>query len=221
MDHSTVLLAIETAYDFARENIDLSGCYYGEPHWKGDFVDQPYQYYYFLAGLVAQLRCSRILELGTHFGGSIFAMVRGLEWGGMARTAEVVTVDRKDHNNEAFRVNPLVKRVLANCIAEDTQRQVQALFTGPVDLMFVDTIHNYGHTKTCLDHYCPLVHPSLVVLDDIHLNPSMKKLWETLLASYGDRAIDITEHSRRETEAGFGILFCGREAEGAGRSRVI
>ena len=37
--------------------------------------------------------CSRILEIGAHFGGSIFSMARGVECSNLVQSAEVVTVE--------------------------------------------------------------------------------------------------------------------------------
>jgi cephalosporin hydroxylase len=205
-ERSSVLQAIETAYEYAKENINLSGCYYGKSHVGGPFIECPIPYYFFLAGLVAKLRCSRILEVGAHFGGSIFSMARGVEHAGLVPCAEIVTIDIEENNSEAFRANQLVKRVLGDCLNDDVTQKVSSLFTGHVDLMFIDAVHYFEHTHRCLEQYLPLVSPWLVILDDIRLNPSMEKLWAHLSATYGDRAIDITDCSHRG-KLGFGILI--------------
>jgi len=209
MNRSTLFEAIETAYEWAQATLDLSQCYYGEPHWKGPFVSSPYPYYFFLAGLAAQLRCRRILEMGTHFGGSIFSIARGLEHSGILQTAEIVTIDTNDSNRAAFRTSQPVKRILGNCLDRRVARQAASEFTGSVDLMFVDTTHTYEHTQSCLETYIPLVLPRLVIVDDIRLNDSMSELWKDLVSNYGNCAIDITDHSRRGKEVGFGLLICG------------
>jgi predicted O-methyltransferase YrrM len=205
-DRSSLLEAIETAYEFAKGHIDLSGCCYG-PHGKGPFLEIQ-GYYFFLAGLVAQLRCSRILEIGTHCGGSIFSMTRGVEYAGLRPSAEIVTVDLKDKNREGFQRNRIVKRVIGNCYDDAVAQKVALSFTGHVDLMFVDHHHDCEHTNRCLERYLPLVSPRLVVLDDIRLNPSMAKLWGDLSVAYGEMAIDVTDASRREKKVGFGLLIC-------------
>jgi cephalosporin hydroxylase len=206
-DKSKLQQCLDTAYAFGRTRIDLSGCYYGAPHWQGPFVDKPLEYYFFLAGLVAQLCCSRILELGTHFGGSIFSMVRGLEAVGLRESAEIVTVDLADSNSEGFRANQTVRRILGDCLSADIVRRVARSFTGPVDLLFIDAAHDYEHTHRCLDTYVPVVSPGLVILDDIHLNASMNRLWTDLSTKYGACAIDITTQSHREPDVGFGLLI--------------
>jgi hypothetical protein len=62
------------------KSIDLSNIGYGPAHWKGGerFVSSPYPYYSFLAGLVQSQNCKRIFEIGTHYGGSALAMMRGI-----------------------------------------------------------------------------------------------------------------------------------------------
>lgn len=206
-DRASLQQAIESAYEFAKKHIDLSGIYYGLTS-KGHFIDRPTPYYFFLAGLVAQLRCSRILEIGANFGGSIFSMARGVDCAGLLPSAEIVTVDFKDKNGEAFQKNRLVRRIIGNCFDNAIAQRVVSSFTRNVDLMFIDHHHDYAHTIRCIEQYLPLVSPRLIVLDDIRLNPSMEKLWENLLPSYGDRAIDVTDASRREKNVGFGLLIC-------------
>lgn len=213
MHRSTLMQAIETAYAWGKANLDLSECHYGKPHWGGQFVDSPLPYYFFLAGLVAQLQCSRILEIGTHFGGSIFAIERGVQYSHLIHRAEIVTVDVRDNNNLAFQSKRSVKQILGNCLDLYVAREAAASFTAPVDLLFVDTIHEYSHTRKCLDMYVPLALPSLVILDDIHLNDSMAVLWRELVSAYGNRAIDITLDSHREQDVGFGLLICRPDGE--------
>lgn len=204
-----VLAAAQGAYDYAAAAIDLSGCGYGAPHWEGPFVDTPCAYYFFLAGFVAQLPCTRILEIGSHYGGAIFSMARAVEHRGLSPSAEIVTVDCVDQNTNAFRDNRIVRRVLGDCFNPELARRVQASFTAPIDLMFIDAVHDLESTKRCIELYRPLVAPGLIVLDDIRLNASMKTLWSELSAVYGQNAIDITDVSRRGSTVGFGLLVCG------------
>lgn len=207
---------LERAYEFALQHIDLTGCGYGKPHWRGPHIDGPQPYYYFLAGLVALSRASRVLELGTHFGGSIFSVARAMAHRGGGPSPEIVTVDLRARNADAFRAYPAVTRLIGNCLDPGVAERVGEAFSGPVDLMFVDVTHEYEQTKRCLDIYVPLVAPTLVILDDIRLNPSMARLWTDLSHAYGDRAFDITECARRERDVGFGMLLSADRAENAG-----
>jgi predicted O-methyltransferase YrrM len=204
---------LDGAYTFALQHIDLAGCSYGKPHWPGPYIDGPQPYYYFLAGLVALSRSSRVLELGTHFGGAIFSIARAMaSRGGGAASPEIVTVDFRTRNAEAFGAYPQVTRLVGNCLDPAVAARVGQAFSGPVDVMFVDVTHEYEQTRRCLDIYVPLVTPALVILDDIRLNPSMARLWADLSIAYGDRARDITESARREETVGFGLLVPERSA---------
>src|SRR5262245_9451833 len=75
--------------------IGLPHVCYGPAHWNGGkkFHDEPFPYYYFLAGLVLSQNCSTIFEIGTHYGGSCLAMLRGIA---DPHSARIVTVDVSD-----------------------------------------------------------------------------------------------------------------------------
>jgi hypothetical protein len=135
-------------------------------------------------------------------------LARGVEYAGLAQSAEIVTVDLRDNNTEAFRAYPLVKRILGDCLDNDIEQKVTLLFSGPVDLIYLDAEHTLEHTNRCFEEYSRLVSPRLAILDDICLNSSMEKLWQKLSAAYGDNAIDITNSSHRMKGAGFGLLIC-------------
>ena len=70
---------IKAAWETGHE-VGLAGVGYGRIHWgnQTDISDTPLSYYYFLSGLVKTLRYSRILEIGTHQGGSALAMLSGI-----------------------------------------------------------------------------------------------------------------------------------------------
>jgi predicted O-methyltransferase YrrM len=173
-DCSSTLRAVESAYQYAKNHIDLSDCCYG-PHERASWLGTQ-EYYFFLAGLVAQLQCSRILEIGAHFGGSIFSMARGVEHAGLLPSAQIVTVDLEDRNREAFQRKRTVRRIIGDCSDDVTAHNVALSFSEHVDLMFIDHHHDYEHTNHCLELYLPLVSPRLVIIDDIRLNASMAKL---------------------------------------------
>lgn len=207
VDLINVTAALEQAFNFGKDEIDLSECYYGESHWSELFIDKPHDYYYFLAGIVAKLKCRRILELGTHFGGSIFSMAKGLEHVKQSQV-EIVTVDIRDNNTEAFENNKIVTRFLGNCLSPGIIQKIGHSFSGAIDLLYIDSHHYYNHTRKCVDVYLKLVSPRYIIIDDIYLNDSMRQLWNELKNEHGDNAIDITGYSRREENVGFGLLVC-------------
>src|SRR5271170_4040479 len=107
----------------AGRTIDLAGIQFG-PSFPGfkdkGFVPGPYPYYYFLAGLVRSQGCNRILEIGTHFGGSGLAMLRGI--GDPAR-AKLITVDISD-SNSALRGMVGVTKLTGDANGETVIREV-------------------------------------------------------------------------------------------------
>lgn len=195
--------ACENAYAVGR-SIDLSGCCYGESHGGGDFVNTPGDYYYFLAGLVNSLDLKRIVELGTHFGGATMAMSRGLRNQDDPENL-LVTVDLTWKNEAGFKAYPHIRRVRGDTLKNAVLKQVTLPFHGPIDLLFVDTIHEYRQTYRNIALYNNALKPRWIVLDDIHLNPSMERLWSDLRQRLGDRTFDATELCKRDN-AGFGVI---------------
>src|SRR5579884_3165402 len=59
-----------------RTSFDLKNVAYGRIHWgnERDIRTEPFPYYYFLAGIVKLTRAERVVEIGTHQGGSARAL---------------------------------------------------------------------------------------------------------------------------------------------------
>ncbi len=186
------------------KQIDLAGCCYGEPHWQGDFVREPSSYYCLLAGLVRTQQLTRVLELGTHFGGAIMAMSRGLHPNEVDH-ARLVTVDVTCKNIEGFKAYPHIRRVIGDCFDRRVLAQVAASFDRGIDLLFIDTVHEYRQTYCSLALYANRLRPHYIVLDDIHLNPSMERLWRRLQLRLGEHALDLSALCERR-KPGLGVL---------------
>jgi len=64
----------------AGQLIDLTGVGYGRIHWGNltDISTPTVPYYQFLAGLAAFIEAETALEIGTHWGGSAVAILRGM-----------------------------------------------------------------------------------------------------------------------------------------------
>jgi hypothetical protein len=189
------------------QTIDLAGVGYGPPHWTGDdrFVTAPAPYYFFLAGLVRSQQCRRILEIGTHYGGSTVAMLRGVA---SQSEACVVTVDVTDLN-PALRSIAGVAKIVGDANSEAVIKQfIIALGNRPIDLLYVDAAHKFLPTITNLGLYVFLFRPRFVVIDDIVLNDSMKSLWSSICATLGAHAINCVDviPEIRAPSVGFGLL---------------
>ena len=190
----------------AGRTIDLAGIQFG-PGFPGSqnksLAPGPYPYYYFLAGLVRSQVCSRILEIGTHFGGSALSMLRGI---GDPAKAKLVTVDITDRNPALHGMAGVIK-LTGDANGETIIREVVDRFDGSaIDLLFVDADHSFVATALSLGAYGLLLRPRLVVLDDIAFNDGMRALWSQLQASYeAVNCSDIVPEIRIK-ECGLGLL---------------
>jgi len=188
----------------AGKQIDLSDCLYGETTGSCSFISRPANYYFFLSGLVMTQRFTRILEIGTNYGGSIMSISKGLHEDDIA-CSQLVTVDIVRKNEEGFKRYPHINRMQGDSLDEEVRENVTASFDRDIDLLYIDSLHEYGHTKENINIYTDKLNPSYVILDDIRQCDDMKRLWNELEEKFGDNAFDASDVSMRKG-AGFGII---------------
>ncbi len=189
------------------QNIDLSGIGYGPAHWQGGerFVSTPTSYYHFLAGIVRSRSFQRIFEIGTHYGGSILSMMRGVE---DLNQAKLLTVDVTDLNPALHSLTGLEK-ITGDANTEGVIEKAIIYFEGePVDMMYIDANHSFLPTIENIGLYGILLRPAIVVLDDIVLNESMQAMWNVIGAAYGAEAVNCADviPEIRSSACGFGLL---------------
>ena len=184
--------------------IDLAGCNYGKTTGCCSFLNRPTSYYYFLAGLVRSQRMAHILEIGTHFGGSIMSMSRGLNKKDMTRS-KLVTVDLERKNKDGFREYSHIERITGDSLDEDVIKKVRERFTRSADLIYIDSLHEYEHVKKNLEIYAKPLDPRYIVLDDIRQCDEMERLWNALKQEFKEDAFDASYITIRNG-AGFGII---------------
>ena len=185
-------------------NIDLSDCPYGETTGCSSFINRPTRYYYFLAGLVRIEKLTRVLEIGTNYGGSIMSIAKGLPEDDISKS-RLVTVDIVTKNPEGFKKYPGIKRIKGDSLDEKVAREVVNSFNGRIDLLYIDSLHEYDHTKRNINIYSAKLKPRYVVLDDIRQCDDMKKLWNELKDEFKGDAFDASEVIVR-IGAGFGVI---------------
>lgn len=188
----------------AGRGIDLTGCNYGQTDGCCKFVARPTRYYYFLAGLVRSQSLKHIIETGTHCGGSIMSMYKGLDPGTVS-TSRLVTIDIEPKS--ALNVLECPNLVMLQGDATDSGivKKAAEYFKEPIDLLYIDSLHEYNHTKFVLEKYSSMFSPKYVVLDDIRLTEEMAGLWEEICLREGANALDISDMIGRRS-AGFGIV---------------
>jgi hypothetical protein len=189
--------------------IDLSSCVYGPEHWGNGFKDRPSSHYPFLAGLVHTQGLTRVLEIGTHYGGSISAMYQGFASRSdeavqkAATVARFVTVDITNLNRDGL--SPAIIRITGDALDPSVITNVSSRFPlGRSDLLFVDAGHDYAQTWETIALYFNRLDPRYIAVDDIRLNVSMRKLWEALCQEFEDNATDVSDLIGRAN--GFGII---------------
>jgi predicted O-methyltransferase YrrM len=163
-------------------------------------------YYRFLSGLCRVVRARRVLEIGTDFGGSILAMRRAID--GADRT--LVTVDISDASDEQLAGHPEIVKIRGDCRGAETIGRVIERLSPPIDLLYIDTEHDFENTMASYAIYNSLLAPRHLVFDDITLNDEMRRFWRIMKARYGDHAVNVVEmipairaHPRNP---GFGII---------------
>jgi hypothetical protein len=190
--------------------IDLTGVTYGRPHWEGTAPKAPFAYYRFLAGLVRHTGATRILEIGTHFGGSTLAMARGFLPGA---AAHLLTIDVEFENIEPLLREPRIQRFQGEALHPDVITAITKAFHHlPVDLLYIDADHRFFPTLAMVSIYSQLLKPRLIVLDDINLYDDMRAMWQLLERCHPGEALDVTKLVPEMTlnmptaTQGFGII---------------
>ena len=190
----------ENAMRAGRE-IDLTGCDYG-PHKRSNSYLGVQTYYYFLAGFVRTLGFAKILEIGTSHGGSMMAIDRGCS--ASAAERRLVTVDKVDVAGPGLLGLRNVARVIGDSRDAATLLEIKQRLTTPIDLLYIDSKHSYDHTMRNIQLHGAEFRPRFVILDDIHLNAEMEKVWAEVSAQYRHQAFDASQLAERP--GGFGIL---------------
>lgn len=193
----------EICEDAARvgREIDLTGCDYG-PHKTSNQYIKHQPYYYFLAGFVRSQGVKKILEIGTNYGGSMLAMIRGAN--AESTTLDLVTIDKIDIAGPELLKQTSVARIVGDSLAGETSAAVQKQITGPIDLLFIDSKHSYEHATGNFRIYSTMLQPRFVIFDDIRFNEEMAKVWAELSERFDAQAYDASEIARRKD--GFGVL---------------
>jgi hypothetical protein len=196
-----------------RSQFDLSDVAYGKVHW-GDMkqiLTTPFSYYFLLAGIARLTQARRIVEVGTHQGGSTKALASGFVDPGISK---LVTFDVTDYGARMFKGHASIRAYTLDANSEAAFGACLREFGEPrIDLAFIDSTHEFWTTFQSFSLYAAMLECPVAVLDDITLNESMARLWELLRKRYGKaNTIDATEVDPAirvgggGTRPGFGIV---------------
>ncbi len=196
-----------SAADRIGQSIDIRDAHYGPASWgKKEFVTAPSPYYYFLAGWCTLTKASKVIEVGTHFGGSTLALLAGMD---KTDDARLVTMDVTDLNKERLAEEPIVTKIVGSGADADIQEQAVSQLNGAgCDLLYVDALKDQQFVFDVLEGFAKLTPIRYAILDDINITASMRSMWAEVRERYGDDALDITEShpSVRAENVGFGVI---------------
>jgi predicted O-methyltransferase YrrM len=183
--------------DFVRATVDAG---------RDIRLDVPHDldYYHFLAGLMRVHGFTRMLEIGMERGYSAAAAATGM---GTAIDT-LVTCDLADRAPILNRMRR-VHKVIGDAMDTKNIRRILELFGHrPIDVLFVDSGHDYPTTVAHMGTFATLLQPRLILIDDIVLNEDMARFWADVRTLYGPRAVNACDIDPRvrTCECGFGMV---------------
>jgi hypothetical protein len=203
---------VSTAWNM-RDQFDLEGIGYGKIHWGNheDIVNYPYNYYFFLAGMVRLTGARKIVEVGTHQGGSARAMCKGLI---EPEGSKLVTFDVTDEGVKSIGDHPILRAYQVDANSEEAYNVCLNEFgTENIDMAYIDTAHDFWPTFLSMQVYGEALDARFIVLDDITLNPEMDRFWALMRKRYGEgNTIDASAEypdirgGGDGTRPGFGVI---------------
>jgi cephalosporin hydroxylase len=119
---------------------------------------------------------------------------------------DLITIDIKDQI-PGLEQEMDINYIIGNSLFKEVLKEVKILISRgdkKIGLLYVDSVHTYDHVMDNLKLYGKEFHPKYVILDDIHINPSMELLWSKLSIRY--ESVDISEMVKRS--CGFGVIRC-------------
>jgi predicted O-methyltransferase YrrM len=175
----------------ARESLKLAP--YPNPNFP------PSLYYRFLRTLADFKKSKLSVVLGVCGGGDSLHLAMGYPSG--------VVVGVEKGNDYADNIKYITEK-FPNFIfwKGDSVESAKAIFKrfGPVDILFIDTIHTYERTFLEFNTWFPYLDKNAVVCLDDLLRVEMKGVWEDMP---GEKFRADFLHYSQENEGGFGVIF--------------
>lgn len=154
-------------------------------------------YYLWLEEFVKEIQPKVVVELGTFEGGSAVHILNGLP-----PDSIFVTVDKtKNHSKLQEVSDDRFKTIIGDDLSDTVFNQIP----DGIDILFVDSDHNFTQVTRELDLYSKKFSDTCyVVLDDIHL-PAMQGFWSEITRT----KYDLSEWHG----SGFGLVIWEKENE--------
>lgn len=144
-----------------------------EPRLVGRDVSNPY--YDFLYYLAAELKPNCLVELGTYNGHSAIHFALGWPEG------TVTTIDVELMPATRERLSPFANVTVLEGNSTSGGILAKVRKQAPVDILFIDTLHEKEQVEKELACYLPLVKSGgIIAFDDLRINAGMAQFWDEL-----------------------------------------
>jgi len=151
---------------------------------------------------------NRVLEIGTHYGGTLYNWMKNGE-----PDSTIVAVDDYHLNESLYeewkKPDQTIHRILGKSQNETVVSQVREL--GPYDFIFIDGAHDYESVKEDWKNYKSMLTEEkkmkVVAFHDIlsHPNSEVSELWKEI-NEYGYTTMELTSDKNQEG-CGIGVVF--------------
>ena len=151
------------------------------------------QYYNLLYSVAKEFQPNLVVELGTCTGGSTSHLAAGT-------AGKVLSIDIEIRPDAKERLLAFDNVVLMQGDTRSNVLVAEVSKSGPIDLLFIDTLHTAEQVTAELALFGPLVRPGgLIFFDDIRMNPGMSAWWDIL----DEDKLELPEMHW----TGFGVVF--------------
>lgn len=157
------------------------------------FMQSDGEHYRLLTAIAKLYPEAQFVDLGTFTGASAIAYLYG-------KPQKPIYSYDMEANTHRFIHDGLLDRVT---LKKEDCRTSDFSSIGKIDIILLDISHNGDDEAAALNnlHKQGILNDAMVILDDIHLNEPMKRIWEGV---QGTKKYDITAHGHA---TGTGILL--------------
>ena len=157
----------------------------------------PSRYYSFLYLLAKEMDPNFSVISGVCGGGDSFHLSKGSENG------QVIGIDIADDHKDNIK---FIKDNCPNFIFKvgDVLDVVKTIRSSTIDILFLDSLHTYDHTKKEFNAFLPMLRPGSVVCFDDLFRPGMEDFWNEL--DYPNKVRLDFLHQSGQGDGGFSAL---------------
>jgi len=150
---------------------------------------------------------TKYLEIGSRFGGSLWAMAGIMPKGSMLVSVDIVTNRDLNACVGALRDRHFIHQVTGDSLNKAIVERVR--FYGPYDLLFIDGNHNDIHVRSDWKNYGPMAR--IVAFHDINRPNGFnrRKPWKMDVPVFWEQVRCDYRHVEIRTKIGIGVLWRG------------